>query len=477
METLLNYMKNKIYKNELACPAIKLNIIKDDNLVVFFININKAKLIIVIAGHEAIVQALVKHGADVNMLDRKGRGALHLATQLNDAETVDILLQHKANPSKYDEYHSTTPLHIACERGYSIIADKLLEAGANANESERTLAPLVYAVLHKNFECAKVLIEHNAETNVCDGRGNTVLHIAVSNKDADTVKLLLDHEADPYGKTRDDDTLVCLAALTDSSSVLEVLVEHKCDVNDHNTDEPPALVAAVARSNVDTVDILLNAGVNVNTNDKRRQNVLQLACMSIADLEKNSYYSRYFSNVYRIYSKYDPSEVSPENSCKCAMSLVQAGADVTRVWERFSQIFPDEIGITFEQMVLCEVLIQAYGFHQLSKIKLNNFIMKIIDAKEYGLIKLLYSAGVNPSHDVLAPLAVCDDEESREMFLWVKKLLQNSRQLKDLCRQNIRALLSWNVLFLVEQLPVPPETKEYLCIMDTEHYSCVDQAV
>lgn len=424
-------------------------------------------------GHEAVVQALVQHGADVNRLDKKGRGALHLATQLNDLETVDILLKHKANPRRYDDYNGTTPLHIACERGYSQIVEKLLDSGADSNENERTFPPIIYAVLYKHPECVKVLLNHGAKTNVTDARGNTALHIAVTNKDVEIVKMLLEYDADPYAKTRDDDTLVCLASLTDSPSVLQALIQHDCDTDDHRTDEPPALVAAVVRGNIEVVDLLIAANANVNINDKRKQSVLQIACMGIADMDKENFYARYFSNVYRMYAKYDPDEVSQENSCQCAMSLVQAGADVTRVWERFSQIFPDPRGSTFEQMVLCEVLIQAYGFHQLSKIKLNNFINKVLDAREYGLLKLVYSAGVDPSLDVLSELATRQDDDSRETFIWVKKLMRNPRQLKDLCRQKIRVMLSWNVLYLVEQLPIPSETKEYICIMDTEYYSSV----
>ena len=53
-----------------------------------------------VAGHEAVVEALIEHGADVNMLDKNGRGPLHIATQLNDIETVQILLDHRADPGE-----------------------------------------------------------------------------------------------------------------------------------------------------------------------------------------------------------------------------------------------------------------------------------------------------------------------------------------------------------------------------------------
>ena len=424
-------------------------------------------------GHEAIVEVLVTNGADVNKLDRNGRGALHLATHLNDEQTVDILLKSNADPCKLDEYHSTTPLHIACERGFHRIAERLLEAGANVNDCGAGLPPLIFAITNRHQQCLEVLLKHKADVNVTDSRGNTALHIAVSNSDATSVNLLLDYGADPFAKTRDDDTLVVLATLVGSVGVLEALLNHNCDVNDHKTDEPPPLVAAVARGSPELVDTLIAFDANVNTNDKRHQSVLQIACMGIADVGKDTHYAHYFSNVYRMFSKYDPEQIYPESSCKCAMSLVQAGADVTRVWGRFVQVFPDPNSVSFEQLVLCEVLIQAYGFHQLSPVKIRLFIKKVIEAKEYSLLKLLFSSGVNPSKDDLGILVTAPEEDTRDTFVWVKKLLNSPRQLKDICRQRIRKLLSWNVLYLVEQLPLPTEAKEYICIMDTEHYSVV----
>ena len=46
---------------------------------------------------------------------------------------------------------------------------------------------------------------------------------------------------------------------------------------------------------------------------------------------------------------------------RCVMSLVQAGADVSGVWRTFVKIFPASTSqpITFQQMVVCEVLTQV----------------------------------------------------------------------------------------------------------------------
>jgi len=53
---------------------------------------------------------------------------------------------------------------------------------------------------------------------------------------------------------------------------------------------------------------------------------------------------------------------------RCVMSLVQAGADVSDVWATFIRTFPSRRAatstmqpITFQQMVVCEVLTQVHG--------------------------------------------------------------------------------------------------------------------
>ena len=424
-------------------------------------------------GHEAIVQALVRSGADVDKLDRNGRGPLHIAATFNDEETIDILLAAKANPNRYDSCNNT-PLHIACEKGFKNIVQKLLAGGADPNECRRTLPPLIYAVIHSNGECVDALLYYGADPNVFDARGNTALHTAIANSDVISTASLLKHRADPFAKSRDNDTLVCLAALSACPGTLEALIKARCDVLTHHAEEPSPLIAAVALGSIECVDLLLAAGVNPDETDRRGHSSLHTAVMSIIDMDREIFYSKYFSNVYRNYSKYDPGELNAENRCKCAMSLVQSGADVTKVWEKFVQIFPDPRGVSFEQMVLCEVLVQAYGFDEMPPQQIRAFVNNLLHMREYGLIKLLYSSGIDPVLEDLTVVALRNEDLDKEVFVWMKKLMSNPRQLRDLCRRKVRKMVSWNILYSIENMDLPEEIKSYVCIMDTEHYSAAE---
>ena len=425
-------------------------------------------------GHEAVVEVLIDSGADVNMLDRNGRAPMHVATHLHDVETVRILLDSHADPNKHDDYHNCAPLHVACERGYTDIVQLLVTRGADVNDSSTSLAPLVFAVAHKQTECVEILLQHGADPDCEDARGNSVLHVAVSNADAATAKALMDGGANIDARSRDNDSLVPLAAMLNSHETLQVLLEAGCDVNKHKPEEPHALIASCVHGNSENVELLIASGVDVTAEDKRKQTALQIACLAMTDTERQPYYCRYFSNVYRQFSRFDPDAVVAENNCKCAMTLVQNGADLSRVWPSFARVFPDDSGavVTFEQMVLCEVLMQAFGFMTLDAQLCRDFCAKLLRLNEFGLVKLLYSAGVDPTLEELTRLALSNDTEDRKMFAWTKQLVRHPRTLKDLCRKQVRRSLSWNVLYLVEQVPqLSTELKDYVCIMDTEHYS------
>ena len=430
-------------------------------------------------GHEAVVEALIRGGADVNRLDRNGRGPLHIAVQINDLETVEVLLKGSADPNRLDR-NNQTPVHVACERGYRGILERLIQTGANPNArgEDGSPTPLTLASSRGHAECVQLLLKHGADPNVRDASGESPLRMAVSNGDAVSTKALLEH-----GSLQEKEAAVAandlgaLAALSGRPGVLEALIATGYDVNSTpNVNEiPPALITATAVQSVDCVALLLRSGSNPNARDKVGQTALQIAVMSVADVQKQPYYLRYFSNLYRQYSKYDVQEPNAENCIKCATHLIQAGSDVSVVWNKFIQVFPSGDSINFEQMVLCEVLIQAYGFVDLSNRKLRFFVKNLLNLRELGLVRLLYSAGVEPDWVDQSVLAMSWDESDKAMFRYIKRMCANPRRLKDLCRQRLRRHLSWNVLYLASRLPlISDQLRDYVCIIDTDCYSDVD---
>ena len=86
-------------------------------------------------GHVEVVEALLKTSIDVNHVNRLGWTALLEAILLSDGGTVHqeivrLLLAAGANPNLPD-HNGVTPLRHARQKGYRVISDVLVAAGAH----------------------------------------------------------------------------------------------------------------------------------------------------------------------------------------------------------------------------------------------------------------------------------------------------------------------------------------------------------
>jgi len=126
--------------------------------------------------------------------------------------------------------------------------------------------------------------------------------------------------------------------------------------------------------------------------------------------------------------------------------------------------------------------LQAYGFTTVSTDDIATFIGRLLQLGEFGLVKLAYSAGVeaSPHHYQHLATSTADSCEPLQralsrssMLYYIDRLVHNPRHLADLCRRNVRRQIASNVLSLVGQLDVRDSVKDYICIMDTDHYTDV----
>src|SRR5712691_9624159 len=128
--------------------------------------------------HSAVVEELVKRGADVKAGSKTGFTPLMFAAQQDDVESARILISAGANPNEVrpKSGNSYTPLIIASAMGHADVAELLLDKGA--------------------------------DPNAIDARGYTSLHLVVRDSDygidltgkdkiVKIVKALLAHGANP----------------------------------------------------------------------------------------------------------------------------------------------------------------------------------------------------------------------------------------------------------------------------------------
>ncbi|VIO88614.1 ankyrin repeat domain protein 28, putative [Brugia malayi] len=154
-------------------------------------------------GYVVVARTLCISGANVAEVDCIGRTALHMATQSassNSEFMIDYLLSTNIPVSKVD-CKGCSALHYAARSGFFQAIQKLLAAGACANEQDQLgYTPLHYAVQSPSdlaLVSAKILLRaDNTVIQVRDKSGFLPVHHAVKTGNLETVLFLIDAMSD-----------------------------------------------------------------------------------------------------------------------------------------------------------------------------------------------------------------------------------------------------------------------------------------
>lgn len=145
-----------------------------------------------------ITRLLLEAGAKPDLTVGKRLSPLWTAMAKKQFELVQILLEHKADPSLKDPLgHSLLTLAMRWQEAPEVL-QLLLEAGLDANSPDpQFTTPLLRAVDSLWTDGARLLLQHGARVNVpLSFNGNTPLHLAVGHGSEVMVKLLLENKAD-----------------------------------------------------------------------------------------------------------------------------------------------------------------------------------------------------------------------------------------------------------------------------------------
>lgn len=139
---------------------------------------------------------ILDSGADVNAHDINGRTPLHKAVENGDLNTVEILLNHKANYNLFSN-KGYFPMHIAAQKNFGHIIKFLYEKGANVNcVDNQKCTPLIHAAKHNNMDAMGTLLSCDAKIYCGDIRKWNALHYAAYGSMNDAVRLLVTWDAD-----------------------------------------------------------------------------------------------------------------------------------------------------------------------------------------------------------------------------------------------------------------------------------------
>ncbi|MHB1948257.1 MAG: ankyrin repeat domain-containing protein [Gammaproteobacteria bacterium] len=117
----------------------------------------------------------------IKNLDAGNNGftSIWMAALAGDAATIRLLAEYKADMNKPDDLEGRTPAMIASMHGYADALMALQQCGADLNKpSSDGKTALHWAIISKNYNCIKVLLDHEADFNIQDKGGKFPLDYA-----------------------------------------------------------------------------------------------------------------------------------------------------------------------------------------------------------------------------------------------------------------------------------------------------------
>ncbi|CAL5871415.1 uncharacterized protein PFLUO_LOCUS5665 [Penicillium psychrofluorescens] len=261
-------------------------------------------------GHEGVVNTLLKHGAEVNLLDERSLTPLSYAVLHGHITIVKLLLENGAScdfpgDEITDSRHARwlSPLHCLSLPSrlstptWEPIFSLLLQHGTDINVQHGEMdTPLNYVTQERGTvisvpeSISRLLLEHGADVHAVTQSDETPLHLSalVAHDDGvKVVKMLLERGADVNAQNDTGDTPLHLSAL-DYRDCTKVLLEHGADVNARNSEGQTPLRIAVEEKILPTVRLLLAHGADATiVDDDTGNNLLNLVGLSSKEDEVN----------------------------------------------------------------------------------------------------------------------------------------------------------------------------------------------
>ena len=265
-------------------------------------------------GHDdalSLIQMLLKHGADADLVDDQGMTAIALAVEKENLEVVHLLLRKNAKTTfrLSTEYVRTNILVLATGIRTSPakslkMVQMMLENGLDVDfRTDMGETPLLWAARFGNLDVARLLLDHGASINVqkrlertpliaaianlqtisepqvqtAEPRGKPLGSIAQAPKHEDVARLLISSGADTDLRTSSGRVALYYAAGNGSREIVKLLLSHNANPNNSDDYGWTALHMAAIKDYEDIVELLLTYNANIHACDKQGWTALHVA--------------------------------------------------------------------------------------------------------------------------------------------------------------------------------------------------------
>ncbi|MGE4088367.1 MAG: ankyrin repeat domain-containing protein [Immundisolibacter sp.] len=217
-------------------------------------------------GQTEFVRELLVRGAAVDAADAAGWTALMHAAQEGQVAAATLLLERGAAVDAATP-EGFTALMIAAHFGRVPMLELLLARGADREaRSHGARTPLMHAAVPGQADAVRALLAGGADPIACDERGSTAMFDAAENGRLDVIEALLQAGVDP-NQLRDADhgNVLMLAAWHGLAAAIERLGPLIRDLEQRDKDGDTALANAAIQGRVEVLERLIALGCAVDT--------------------------------------------------------------------------------------------------------------------------------------------------------------------------------------------------------------------
>jgi ankyrin repeat protein len=179
-----------------------------------------------------ILDILIRREADLLLIDSKRkRTALTWAASSGRDEAVQLLLNSKPELLSHTDGEHLTPLACAYVGGHWKTARLLLGAGDSANAKVHGATLLEWAMVARNEEFVRLLLEHHAAPDTADSQGVPLLITAIKRNLPNVVEWMVDCGADVQCKDKTGFSALMWAVWYNNEAIVEFLLERNADLH------------------------------------------------------------------------------------------------------------------------------------------------------------------------------------------------------------------------------------------------------
>jgi ankyrin repeat protein len=240
-----------------------------------------------VRGDEELMPLLIASKASLEQTDPSGATPAHMAAARNRDEALELLIKAKASINTVDR-SGGSPMGEAAAQGLTGIMKILLKAGASADSPSVGGDPAIYgAAKWGHVPAMELLLKAGASTTTPskkkseaeedDVPGKPLLHVAMEQGREDIARLLLEQGMSADVLDHQQRTPLHRAAEHASGDLADFLLEKKAAVESKDDEGLTPLHVAATKASSQVISRLLKANGSVDVRDKRGRTPLSHA--------------------------------------------------------------------------------------------------------------------------------------------------------------------------------------------------------